>query len=199
MTGQSNDLAAIILAAGMSRRFGVANKLHALLDGDVSVVERVIERVVEFSFKRPIVVLADDDHALTKLANQYQMTQVINDRPQQGMGCSISLGVSSLDQSQFSGVAIFLGDMPHLCAETVVAAVKQFQSQGGRQIVRPCFDQQAGHPVIFPRRFFTELIAIDGDVGANSIIQRNREHLTLMPTSDYGVLADIDVPSDIDD
>ena len=197
MSQHNDNLAAIILAAGCSKRFGKANKLHALLESNVSVVERVLQLVNSFPFQHRIVVSAPDDELMLERADQYSVNCLVNGQPENGIGTSISRGVWSLNEAQFSGVAIFLGDMPFLTAGTISNVVDGFFTQECRRIVRPTYSDQVGHPVVFPSIFFGALRLLQEDRGADSIIRQHAELLYCVDTNDKGILQDVDKPSDL--
>lgn len=196
-THRQYDLAAVILAAGASKRFGKSNKLHAKLESGNSVVERVFQLVSEFSFRHRVVVTSPHDTEISLLVKRYSLRNVINDNSHLGIGSSISCGVDSLIESNkpFSGIAIFLGDLPFTKPETISKLVTAFSVGNCSRITRPIYNGQAGHPVFFPRDFASELSRLGGDQGASALFSQYSNELNLVETSDSGVARDIDTPS----
>jgi molybdenum cofactor cytidylyltransferase len=58
----------------------------------------------------------------------------------------------------------------------------------------PTFDGKRGNPVLWSRRFFPELGALEGDVGARNLIARYGEAVTEVPVSGSGAFVDVDTP-----
>ena len=197
MNQQPNHIAAVVLAAGFSNRFGEENKLHTSLESGLSIIEQVLQRVAEFPFAHRIVVCQANDTAMKQLADRYGIELAVNENAAQGIGSSIATGIGSLDRTQFFGAAIFLGDMPFIDSETISMVVKEFTRQQSTQITRPSCSDQAGHPVIFPSHLFDELRELNGDTGANHLIRQHENLLSLVKTDDAGVLQDIDTASDL--
>lgn len=189
---------AVILAAGLSQRFGHDNKLHAVLSDGAGVIESVIRVVSKCDFGRRLMVTTQHDPLADELCRRYGMERIDNPDPGRGIGRSIALGVASLDQQAYDGAAIFLGDMPFLKATTVARLLAVFAERSQQtRIVRPCFQGQPGHPVFFPSDYFQELSVLEGDVGARSVIRRHADCGTHLETGDPGVLRDIDRPEDL--
>ena len=193
----NNQLAAIVLAAGSSSRFGESNKLHERLPGGNSVIEQVIQIVSEFPFDHRLVVCSPNDVILPKLAETYFFQCTVNTDPAQGIGYSIACGVRSLKATKCTASAIFLGDMPFLNPKTLELVITNFVQGNCTKITRPSYSGQPGHPVIFPKLWFDELTDLKGDEGAKRIIQKNLDSLRDIPSNDAGVLRDIDAPEDL--
>jgi molybdenum cofactor cytidylyltransferase len=163
-------IAALVLAAGRSRRFGSGNKLLAVLEGR-TVLERTVAAVSEAGFSHIAVVTGPAHAAIREILRAYPVRLVRCPDEKDGMGYSIAAGVASLGPD-IDGVAILPGDMPLMTAATLRSLVDMFAAQGGKQIVHPV--DQAGeqhNPVIWPRAFFADLQILAGDRGAKSLIR----------------------------
>ncbi len=163
-------IAAIILAAGRSRRFGGENKLLALLAG-TPVLTRTAKAVAGAGFDE-IIAVAGPDHAAIEHALMGLPVRCVRCADEQdGMGYSIATGAREL-AADVDGVAIVPGDMPLLKAGTLRQLVGVFAAQSGRRIVHAA--DTAGeqrNPVIWPRAFIDDLRALSGEQGAKAMIR----------------------------
>ena len=186
----------ILLAAGKSSRFG-SQKLLARLPnaGGQRVIEASAANLLA-AVGRVIAVTSRDD-MLMRVLDDCGCQVVVNEHSANGMGTSIAAGVNaSMDAA---GWIIALGDMPYLQVETI-ASVRQYLSEQHR-IVVPMYQGKRGHPVGFARQFGSVLGALQGDAGARSIIDaalaENASNIFQFNIDDAGVIADIDVPADL--
>ncbi len=196
MKNHFSELAAVVLAAGSSKRFGKANKLHAKVE-DESVVERVLNLVAQFPFQRIVVVSSPGDEELEKVAVSYPVDLVCNEKSEQGIGTSVATAVEALEESDVSGVVFFLGDLPFMKAESVAKIANAFVESKGTHIVRANFSGQPGHPLVVPRDMFSELKMLDGDQGAGLLVRKYPARLLIVETDDPGTIRDIDTPKDL--
>ena len=111
------------------------------------------------------------------------------------MAHSLSFGVKHSKDADAWLVA--LGDMPYLDTRTADALVRRCKETDG--IIVPRYDGQAGHPVVFPARFYSDLVTLGGDTGARAVIDAHAKEVMWVDTHDRGVLRDIDVPEDLGD
>ncbi len=101
--------ALIILAAGLSTRFGTDNKLLADLSGK-PLARYVVDALVPLAFSKKYVVTAGDEAGLSDVFSGY--TKVINSRPEEGQWSSIRLGVTKALEEGHKRALICLADMP---------------------------------------------------------------------------------------
>ena len=189
MTG----IAAVVLAAGSSRRFGDSNKLFARL-GDKPVLTHVLGCVASLSLSTKIVVVKPGDDEVTSLIDTRVFNIAENANALDGMGSSISAGIRAL--GVVDGAFLILGDMPFIKESTYLELLAAFQEHPGKSIFAPLYEERRGHPVLFRRRHFVDLMALTNDAGAKSILAENESVFLAVPTRDAGVLSDIDVPAD---
>ncbi|WP_306250661.1 nucleotidyltransferase family protein [Parvularcula sp. IMCC14364] len=199
-----HDLAAIILAAGQSSRFGAANKLLAPLNGR-PLLAHSLDTVCKLGLGQIIVVSGHDHEAIAQIAQPYAVRVQHNPAYKTGMGSSIACGATALNP-EVAGVFLCLGDMPYLTDTVFQAVVDQFTAHGnhGRKgsrapgsIVRPVFEGRPGHPVLFPADVFPALAGLTGELGARDIIAAEQSRLLTINWPDHTVLADIDRPEDL--
>ena len=185
------NIAAVVLAAGSSQRFGVENKLLALVDGK-PLLSHVLERIAPLPLLASIVVVRPGDEAVMSLVGGHIADIVENDSAADGMGTSISAGVRHA--GDVDGVMLVLGDMPLIKQSTYEELLAAFRDHPDKTIVAPTYKQRRGHPVLFRRTHFDDLMALDDDTGAKRILATNAATFLAVPTTDAGILADIDGP-----
>ena len=178
--------AAILLAAGASRRFGTDKRLHRL-DGTAMVV-RTAARYAE-TFNTLFVVTRKDDDAVARLVEPLEPTIVIAEQAAQGMGRSLAAGVAAAASHPF--VFIALADMPFAQPATL-RGLLELAAPGC--IVRPLYKGTPGHPVGFAQDYYEALTQLEGDQGAREVIRRHSRSLVQLWTDDAGVVKDIDRP-----
>jgi molybdenum cofactor cytidylyltransferase len=107
------------------------------------------------------------------------------------MGASLRTGVAALP-SDADGVFVFLGDMPLIPPDIPPRLATALT--GGAQAVAPRFEGRRGHPVLFSSALFPALRAATGDEGARAVLQTLGKNLTIIESTNSGVLFDIDRP-----
>ncbi|UVM14639.1 nucleotidyltransferase family protein [Pseudomonas sp. B21-023] len=180
---------ALVLAAGQGARFG-ADKRRALMADGRSLLQHSVERALA-AFDEVRVVLRAGERA-EDLGLPPACRVVHSPDAGLGMGHSLAAGAASLGDSEAQAVAILLGDMPWIRPATLAHLS---QSVTATSIVVPVFLGDSGHPVLFGRSFWPELLCLAGDMGARSILQRHPEHVVHLEVSDPGVLQDVDTPA----
>jgi molybdenum cofactor cytidylyltransferase len=184
------SIGGVVLAAGRGVRFDGAKLLANI--GGVPLARIVVEDVVRALDHVTVVLGHDADRVRDALAGLPAQI-VVNARYTEGMGTSISSGVSALPRD-IDAALIALGDQPVGVdvINTLIAAYR-----GGHSIVAPTYDGVRGNPVIFDRVFFAELIALTGDRGARDLIDRHVEVLTTVPFS-FPPPLDVDTREDLE-
>jgi molybdenum cofactor cytidylyltransferase len=183
-------VSAIIPAAGLSSRFGGPNKLLQPW-GDSTIIGTVVQALLPFGL--PIIVVTGRDAEQVAQASHPGIS-VFNDRYQDGLGTSIAKGIAASPPSE--GFLIALGDMPNLQPAVIERLLAEFENAPLGAILAPVYQAdptRPGHPVLFDASYRSALEALEGDEGARSILQANRDRLQLIQVR--GHLEDIDSPS----
>ena len=162
----------LVMAAGCGSRFG-RNKLKAEVDGK-SLLRRALEAVPAEEFHRITVVTQYDGAAA--LAESFGFDVVRNDRPQDGLSRTVRLGTEAM--ADCDAILYQVADQPLLERGTVRRELEFFRAHPDR-IVGLSHNGVRGNPCVFPRRFFPELTALEGDVGGNVVIRAHPEALLL--------------------
>jgi len=185
-------VAAIVLAAGQSRRTGKINKLLAEIEG-TPMVARVLTEV-SASAASPIIVVTGHESDRVRVALQRDgMTFVQNADYADGLSTSLKVGLRAVPED-IDGVIVCLGDMPRVKATHIDRLIAAFNPLEGRAICVPTFTGKRGNPVLWGAQFLEEMQAVAGDVGARHLIGAHGELVAEVPIDDDGVLVDVDTP-----
>lgn len=190
-----HSCAAIILAAGLSRRFGAENKLTASLNGR-SILSHVIDLITPLPFAQKIMVCTPDQQECAPLASPHDIDIIWNHQAQSGMGTSIAAAVKTL--KGVNSVMIMLGDMPFIHSTTIEALFASSSPEASASIYAPTYQGKRGHPVLFTACHFDALSLLSTDKGASTILSAHQDKLHLVPVNDQGVIIDIDHPDDLE-
>ena len=187
-------IAALLLAAGASRRFGGGlQKLVQELNGR-PVVLWSAESLIGGPVEEVIAVLGADDSPVREALSGLPLRFVHNAKANEGMASSVAVGVSAL-RPETQAVLIALGDEPLTGREPLERVVQRYK-EGGAAIVAPTFRGVRGHPVLFDRSVFPELLALTGDRGARALADRDPTRLALVEL-DLPKPIDVDTPVDL--
>lgn len=188
-------VAAVILAAGSSKRMGNVNKLLALWQGK-ALVRHVVETAKNSIVEEVIVVTGHQSDAIELALEGLDVRFVHNPDYKEGMASSLKSGIRSVGKNQ-TGIAVLLADMPQLKGETLNQIVTGFLQADGRSICIPICGSRQGNPVIWPKEFFPEILTLSGDKGARELIKKYKNRVLEIPCEDHGTLIDFDTPEDI--
>ena len=171
---------------------GAINKLLAQID-DISMIRRVVETILT-SKAGPLIVVTghEADHIRTELEG-CEVTFIHNPDYAEGLSSSLRAGIYGLPDAA-DGVLVCLADMPQVTASHVNKLIAAFDPIEGRAICVPTSNGKRGNPVIWDARFFSEMTAVSGDVGARHLIGEYDDLVCEVEIGDGGVLVDIDTP-----
>jgi CTP:molybdopterin cytidylyltransferase MocA len=188
-------IAAIILAAGGSRRLGQPKQLLAYR-GE-TLLNRAIRIAAEAGASPVLPVLGADFESIRNSIQSSTAIPVHNDRWRQGMGSSIVAGMRSLGVCAPDAEAALLMscDQPRLTAEHLHALIVAFGSQASPAIAASAYAGVNGVPAVFPRETFDQLRGLHGDKGARSIIEAATCPVVAIGFPDGDL--DIDAPEDL--
>lgn len=183
----SGRVAALVLAAGFSNRFG-SIKLCARLDNGKTVFEQTLQRVQQAVDDVVVVTRPELAEALIDYCDSLQ----IFDQAEKGMGATLAYGISLLEDRD--ACLICLADMPFISADSYRRLAA---AQCPDAIILPSHQGRQGNPVGFGRRFFNELQALSGDSGGRVVIQGHPEAVQTLELDDAAIAYDIDTPEDL--
>jgi len=185
-------IAALVLAAGRSSRMGGPNKLLEKIAGRPLV--RIVAEAALASRARPVLVVTGHQREQVEAALAgLPLAFVHNPQFADGLGSSLKAGIAALPAAA-DGVIVCLGDMPQVDAALIDRLIGAFDPDQGALVVVPTIEGKRGNPVVWSRRFFPDLMAVEGDVGARYLIGRYAEAVSEVPFSGGAALTDIDTP-----
>ena len=188
---RSPECIGLVLADGTGQRFGSDKRCAKLADGNSLLRATVLRTQEAFSDVR-VVLKAEDDAQALAIPPGVQLVRAAHAK--QGMGSSLAAGIQSLAHSQATAVAVLLGDMPWISAATL----RQLRAQADAEhIVVAYCEGQRGHPVLFGRRFWPELMQLQGENGARGLIASHAQQVIAVTLDDHGILRDVDRPDDL--
>jgi len=189
---KGRNIAAIVLAAGRSSRMGGPNKLLEKIAGRPLV--RIVVEAALASRARPVIVVTGHQREPVEVALAgLPVAFVHNPHFADGLGTSLKTGIAALP-AEADGAIVCLGDMPQVDAALIDRLLGAFDPHNGALVVVPTIAGKRGNPVVWSRRFFPDLMAVEGDVGARYLIGRYAEAVTEVPLSGNAALTDIDTP-----
>ena len=188
-------VAALILAAGASRRMGGTNKLLAPVDGE-AMVARVADAALASAADPVVVVTGHDGPAVRAALGGRAVAFVDNPAHAAGMSTSLQRGIAALP-AECDGACVLLADMPRVTAAHIDAVLDAFADAGGQAVCVPRHRGRRGNPVAWPRRFFAEFAALAGDTGARALIERHEASVRWVEAADDAVLTDVDEAADL--
>jgi molybdenum cofactor cytidylyltransferase len=189
---KGKQVAAVVLAAGRSTRMGAVNKMIAEIGGKPLV--RIATEQALASKASPVIVVTGHERDKVEAALKGLNVRFANNPDYaEGLGTSLRTGIAAVP-AEADGAVILLGDMPQIDAGLVDRLIAAFDPEKGALVVVPTIEGRRGNPVIWARRFFPELMAVTGDVGARHIIANVAEVVAEVPVSDISVTVDVDTP-----
>ena len=188
---QPRAVAAVILAAGQSRRMGGPNKLLARIEG-VPLVRRTAEAVRASGAAQVIVVTGHQASAVRSTLHGVDADIVHNPAYEEGLSTSLRAGIAAVPPDA-AGALVCLADMPAIDGRIIDRLIEAFRSAGDARIVVPTADGKRGNPVLWPKAYFEALRHISGDVGARHLIGENSDAVLEVEIGRAAML-DLDTP-----
>jgi len=192
---QPGGVAAVILAAGMSRRMSGATPKQLLRLGGKTLLERTLGNVHASQVTETVLVLGANAGEIKQQLPTSAIKVVLNPDYQQGMGTSLREGLAALGPS-VEAALIVLADQPFVLAETLDKLIA-YHRQSAAQIVIPLYRGFRGNPVLLDRSVFAEVMNLSGDVGCRAIFGNHTEGIDKVEVDDPGILLDIDTAEDL--
>jgi len=192
-TARRPVVSALLLGAGGARRMGGRDKLLEPVGG-IALLGRLAREIAASGADETVAVLREGDAARAAALAGTGARIAENPRAGEGMGTSIAAGIAGL-RADADAVMIVMGDMPEIAAADIDRLIAAFDPAEGRAIVRAtAADGRPGHPVLFGRRFFEALGALDGDRGAREVIREHGEFVLDLALEGERALTDLDTP-----
>ena len=191
------NIGALILAAGKSSRMGKP-KLLLPFKG-APIVTHAVSLAIRNQLHPIVCVTGGYEGEVKHVLARFGENATIHYNPdfESGMASSLKEGIHAL-QGKVDAVIIFLGDQPLVPDFVVQTIIQEYNAskEKGVKIIRPIYNEQIGHPLLFDRNLFHEFETLFGDEGGKRIVQQHKDDLKLIhfPNSDWGI--DIDTPEE---
>ncbi|MBO0780889.1 MAG: nucleotidyltransferase family protein [Ktedonobacteraceae bacterium] len=192
----SENIAALILAAGSSSRMGEGRHKLLLPLGEMPVLAHVLMAVRESQARPVMVVLGYQAEQIREALKSHvaldEVTFVENPDYPQGMSTSLRAGLASLQHYEpVGGAIVLLGDQPLITARLIDDLIAARQATGSR-IIAPLYNGRRGNPVLFDASLFPELEQVDGDEGGRSVIERHHQDMATIEVVQSTARYDVD-------
>ncbi|MGB6690515.1 MAG: nucleotidyltransferase family protein [Terracidiphilus sp.] len=189
------SVAAIVLAAGASRRLGQPKQL--LQVGGETLLARAIRLVNEAGASPVIAVLGAHFDAISAAIESMQVICAFNERWERGIAGSIHAGLDAVNSNapDSTGALLLTCDQPRLTAAHLLALLDGFTAHCAKAIVASRYAGSPGVPAVFPLSVFPDLRLLGGDKGARSLLAN--PPCSLIEVEFSGGEVDIDLPEDI--
>jgi len=192
VAASGRNVAALVLAAGRSTRMGGPNKLLAEVAGR-PMVRIAVESALASKAKSVTVVTGHQRDQVEAALKDLPVKFVNNPDFAEGLSTSVKAGIGAAPKDA-DGVIVVLGDMPQVDSALLDKLIDAFDPEHDALVVMPTIDGKRGNPVLWSRRFFSELMTLDGDVGARHLIASYPEAVVEVPVTGQGAFADVDTP-----
>ena len=185
-------IVAVVLSAGESSRMG---RPKALLPIDSQTfIEKIVGALKQSGIERVVVVLGFHADELRLQVGHLPVEIVVNPDYKQGQLSSLQAAIRHLQTTgSCDGMLVHLVDHPYIDSKLVRLMIDRF-GDSDNMIVVPRHQGKRGHPVIFSKKLFQELLDAPIDQGAKAVVNAHRGETLEIDTDDIGITLDIDTP-----
>ncbi|MDQ2744088.1 MAG: nucleotidyltransferase family protein [Chloroflexota bacterium] len=187
-------IAGIVLASGMSRRFGAGNKLLARF-GSQSVISCTVQAYIDADLAPLLVVVGYQAEEIVEALDGRPIQVVPNPDFLEGQSRALRHSMLALPESTAAAV-IGVGDQPLLRPETIRSLIDEYH-RSDAPLVLPRYADRRGNPVLFDRRLFPDLLRVKGDQGGRSVVESHLGEAAWVEIADMQSGADIDTEGDL--
>lgn len=181
----------VVLAAGRSTRMGRSKAQLEATNGQ-TFIEHAVHRLREAGCRYVLAVVNDAEDWTARLADVSGAAVVINDRENSQQIESIRMAMEKLPEDS-AGMVVLPVDYPEIRKETIEAVIDEYR-RASPLIVAASYRGEAGHPVLFARSVYSELLG-DLPEGAQTLVREHRCRLNV-EVDDPGVVTDVDTPAE---
>jgi molybdenum cofactor cytidylyltransferase len=184
-------IAAVVLAAGRSRRMAPHNKLLIPDRSGKPMIARVVDNVLSSGARPVLVVLGHQAEEVEKVLAGRPVRFVHAPDYAEGLSASLKAGIAAVP-AECTAALVCLGDMPLVTGRMIDRLLAAYDPTEGRLIVLPTFRGKQGNPMLWDRSFFSEVLDITGDSGARFLLGKHLEVVAEVEMADDAVLRDFD-------
>jgi len=186
-------IAATILSAGASSRMGFPKALLTFHDG--TFLQSILDAAAAAGIHRRIVVVGRDADKILAKHDLREVTVVATEDFDAGPIGSVRAAIREVESHPIDGLLVWPVDMPHVTVATVQALEDGFR-ESGAAIAVPEFAGKGGHPVIFGRAVFDELLQAPAGEGARAVVRADPSRVLRVSVPDAAVVQDLNTPKE---
>ena len=187
-------ISAILLAAGESHRFGAPKLLQPLIEKPLVFWSGYWATIAPVDERIAVIDAPENESEVARALQEKAFDFRFVTSPGGGMASSLAAGVAALDPTS-EAVLVFLGDEPFLDIQALLRVVVEGQHSRA-DVVIPRYRGTRGHPVMFRRAVYPELLALSGDRGARAVADRDPSRVAFVDL-DLAKPIDVDTPNDL--
>jgi molybdenum cofactor cytidylyltransferase len=185
-------IVAVVLSAGESSRMGRPKALLPI-EGQ-TFIEKIVGALKQSGIERIVVVLGFNAEAMRRQVEHLPVDIIVNADYKLGQLSSLHAAIRHLQKAEdCDGILVHLVDHPYIDPQLVRVMVQRF-AESKPMIIVPRHQGKRGHPVLFSRALFGELLAAPLDQGAKTVVNAHRAETVEIDTQDVGITLDIDTP-----
>lgn len=186
-------IAAVLLAAGQSRRMGRPKMVLPWKGGETMIAH--VAQVFLDGGAAPVVVVTGADRELVEAAvGGMPVRTAFNPSYAEGeMLSSVQAGLRSLDANEIEAAAVAPGDLPYLLPETVRALLDRWQARASL-LLAPSYERRRGHPMILARAEWPAVLRLERGKTMRDFFRTRAEEIEYLLVEDAGVIRDVDSP-----
>lgn len=181
----------VLLAAGLSRRYGAENKLLAQWNGK-PLYRWTLDRLETIYRERPeecALLVVTQYQEIAEDCARRNIPWVHNPKAAEGISTSLKLGLTQGGEGEHT--AFFVADQPQLTGATIRGFLAGY-AQSGKGLGCVSWGEQLGNPCAFSAPYYPELLALTGDIGGKGVLRRHLEDCYCYPLPGGWELEDID-------
>ena len=186
-------IAAVVLAAGQSRRMGSPKMI--LPWGNTTVIGHVVAVLQEAGVGEICVVTGGAHEQVEAALHDLGVKTVLNPRFEQDeMALSLQVGLENLS-AQAQAALVVLGDQPQIQVQVVCSVMQMYETQQARLVV-PSYQMRRGHPWLIDRALWSEVMALQSPCTLRDVLTSHPERIHYVPVETDSILRDLDTPED---
>lgn len=189
------ECAAIVLAAGLSRRMGDVNKLLIPMADGAPMIRQTVSSYLAICGGGVWVVTGHEHTRIEAALRDLDVHLVHNPDFAQGQKTSVAAGLAALDYT--GDVFIGLGDQPFLTPDDLAWLLIRHRMWGGEKISIPVKQETRGNPIVVPDHIRHRLLADRRNPGCHNFTRSNPQLVQNLPTQRDAFCHDLDTPQDI--
>jgi molybdenum cofactor cytidylyltransferase len=190
----SPKVAAIVLAAGASTRYGQPKQLLPV--GSRTMLQHVVDIVLASPVDQTIVVLGHRAGEMGATLKDAPADIVINEEWEAGLSTSVQAGLRTV-RPDVQAALFVLADQPAITTEIIAALLGRYRETGA-PIVVPTYQGKRGNPTLFDRSLFAELMEVRNNQGGRQLVEMYGDRIEKVEVGSEAVLVDVDTEEDYD-